>query len=116
MKIVVLDRNAIGEDTPLDGLLKFGDTDIYNKTDSADIIERLADADVAILNKVKITRDVVASSKKLKLVCVFATGYDNIDIDACREYAKTRRKGCNSGCGYNRTVNSESFWHKAKSG
>lgn len=84
MKIVVLDKNSIGEDTPLDGLSKIGKVDIYNATAPHEISERISDADVIVLNKVKITKEVIDSASCLKLICVFATGYDNIDVAAAR--------------------------------
>ena len=84
MKIAVLDRKSIGEDTPLDGLMKFGDVAIYDKTDDSEIYERVSDVDCIILNKVKITEAVLEAAKNLKLVCIFATGYDNVDINAAR--------------------------------
>lgn len=85
MKIVVLDREAIGFDTNLERLMHFGETVIYDKTADCEINERLADADIAILNKVNISRRVLESTSNLKLICIFATGYDNIDVAACRE-------------------------------
>ena len=84
MKIVVLDKNSIGEDTPLDGLSKIGKVDIYNATAPHEISERISDADVIVLNKVKVTKEVIDSASCLKLICVFATGYDNIDVAAAR--------------------------------
>ena len=86
MKIVLLDRESIGYDTPLGGLLSLGDVEIYDSTSPCDIFERTNDANVIIINKVKITSDVIANAKKLQLICVFATGYDNIDIDAARRH------------------------------
>ena len=86
MKIVVLDRKSLGEDTPLDVLFKFGEVIIYDETRSEDIIPRVLDADVIVLNKVKISEDVIANAKALKLICIFATGYDNIDVVAARKY------------------------------
>lgn len=85
MKIVVLDRDSIGLDTPLEGLYAFGEVVVYNKTAPDEVLERIADADCVILNKVKMTAEVIASAKTLKLICIFATGYDNVDINAARE-------------------------------
>jgi glycerate dehydrogenase len=85
MKITVLDRNSIGTDTPLEGLYQLGEIEVYDSTDGDDVYERVADADVLILNKVKITERVLDAAKKLKLICIFATGYDNIDIKAAKE-------------------------------
>lgn len=85
MKIVVLDRSAMGEDTPVEILGKFGDLDIYNYTENGDIVPRCKDANVIVLNKCKLDSDVLRQLKNLKLICVFATGYDNIDINAARK-------------------------------
>ena len=85
MKIVVLDKNSLGNDTPLEGLKKFGDVDVYDSTDNSEIFDRVSDCDVIIINKVKITDQVLAAAKKLRLICVFATGYDNIDIVAAQK-------------------------------
>ena len=85
MKITVLDRNSLGNDTPLQGLYAFGEVEIYDATDESNIYERVAESEVLVINKVKITESVISAAKSLKLVCVFATGYDNIDIRAAKE-------------------------------
>ena len=86
MNIVVLDKNSIGSDTPLAGLSEFGQVSIYDSTDVSEIFDRVKNAEVLILNKVKITKDVIAAAKNLKLICVFATGYDNIDIECAKAF------------------------------
>ena len=85
MDICVLDKGSMGDDTPFEPIYKFGNVKIYDSTTTEEIIERIADADVIITNKVKITEEVIAGAKKLKLICVFATGYDNICISAAKE-------------------------------
>lgn len=85
MKIVILDKASLGEDTPLDILSKFGDVVSYDKSSPEEAKLRSQDADVIILNKVKITEEIMSSAKKLKLVCVFATGFDNIDLNAAKK-------------------------------
>ncbi len=85
MKIKVLDRASLGEDTPLDVLYELGDVEIYDSTPAEELLERCIDADVIIVNKLKITGPVMKSAPSLKLICVFATGFDNIDINAARE-------------------------------
>ena len=84
MIIKVLDRASLGDDTPLDILGKFGEVIVYDKTSPDEVAERCADADAIIINKVKITREVIEKSN-LKLICVFATGFDNIDVIAAKE-------------------------------
>lgn len=85
LKIKVLDRAAMGRDTPLEVLEAFGDVTIYDATTADDIVEKIADADVLVLNKVKIDKYALSHCKSLKLICVFATGYDQIDVAAARE-------------------------------
>ena len=85
MKIVVLDRDTIGLDTPLEGLNLFGEVDIYNSSTAEETLLRVRDAEIIILNKVKITADVISVAERLKLICVFATGYDNVDIEAAKK-------------------------------
>ena len=85
MKITVLDRNAIGADTPLEGLKRFGDVEIYNSTSSLELHSRIKSTEILILNKVKISRADLEICDKLKLICIFATGYDNVDVRAAKE-------------------------------
>lgn len=86
MRIVLLDRLSLGEDTPIERLGSFSEVVSYDKTPENLVNERISGADVIIINKIKITREVLKNAKGLKLICVFATGYDNIDIEAAREY------------------------------
>lgn len=85
MKIVILDKIALGLDTPLCCLDRFGEVISYDSSTPEEAILRSRDADVIILNKVKINGELMATSKNLKLICVFATGYDNVDISAARK-------------------------------
>lgn len=85
MKIVILDRASLGEDTPVNKLSELGTLEIYESSTPREVLERVTDADVVIINKIKITREVFDAARSLKLVCVFATGFDNIDIQAARE-------------------------------
>lgn len=81
MKIVCLDAATLG-DVNLDEIFsKFGEFVSYDKTAPELTIERLKDADIVITNKVIIDKNVI-SHTKLKLICVSATGVNNIDLDA----------------------------------
>ena len=84
MKITVLDKKTMGDDISFAPLESYGELVAYDISPAELIPERVADADVIILNKAKITADVIAAAKNLKLICVFATGYDNIDLAAAR--------------------------------
>ncbi len=85
MKIALLDKMTLGEDTPFELLDRFGTVVFFPFSNPEDIVKNIDDADVIVINKVKITREVMEAAKNLKLICVFATGYDNIDIACARE-------------------------------
>ncbi len=85
MKITVLDKKTMGDDISFAPVERYGELTAYDISPAELIPERVADAEVIILNKAKITADVIAAAKNLKLICVFATGYDNIDLTAARE-------------------------------
>ena len=84
MKITVLDKKTMGDDISFAPLESYGELTAYDISPAELIPERVSDAEVIILNKAKITADVIAAAKNLKLICVFATGYDNIDLIAAR--------------------------------
>ena len=84
MKIKVLDRASMGLDLSFACLEAIGDVEIYDNTSPEELITRVADAEALVLNKIKINDEVMAAAKQLRLVCVFATGYDNIDVAAAR--------------------------------
>ncbi len=85
MKITVLDSGTMGKDLNFSVLKKFGVLELYKSTTSDEVAERLKETDVVILNKVKLYESVLSKCEKLKLICVFATGYDNIDIGFCEK-------------------------------
>ena len=81
MKIVFLDVKTIGEDIDLSGYEKLGEVIKYPFSSTDEVPERVTDADVIILNKVQINEQSIGAAKKLKLVCVTATGTNNLDKD-----------------------------------
>ena len=85
MKITVLDSDTLGKDLDFSGLDEFGKTTIYPMTPPDIVADRIADSDVLIINKIKLCEENLKDAKNLKLICVFATGYDNIDTEYCRK-------------------------------
>ena len=86
MKIVILERNSIGLDVSTDVFREFGEVVEYPNTVGVEqAAERMKDADIVIANKVKMNRDSLKDAKNVKLICLFATGYDNIDLEYCKE-------------------------------
>lgn len=81
MKIVFLDRKTIGEDIDLSIFNTFGEVVLYDYTASKQVPQRIVDADVVVINKVLINEETIGQAKNLKLVCVTATGTNNLDKD-----------------------------------
>ena len=86
MKIVFLDVKTIGEDIDLSGYDSLGEVVKYGFSSSEEVPERVKDADVIILNKVQVNEQTIGTAEKLKLVCVTATGTNNLD----KEYLEKR--------------------------
>jgi len=86
MKVVVLDKKTLGEDIDVHASLNFiGDLDVYQETSKAETISRLVNADIAITNKVVIDKAVLEACPRLRLVCVTATGTNNVDLEYAEE-------------------------------
>ena len=85
MQIVILDRDTISPDTTLRAPSFTHEWVQHNRTTADQAPARIADADIVIVNKVKLPAEVLAQAPKLKLVAVAATGTDNIDLQACQQ-------------------------------
>lgn len=85
MKTVILDATTLGNDIDLSVFNEFGETDIYQKSEPSEVESRISDADFVIINKVKLNESNLKNAHKLKLICIAATGYDNVDISYCKE-------------------------------
>ena len=85
MKIVFLDEYSIcGRD--LSSIKKFGDYIGYETTSPEQVLERCADAEIVISNKVVLDAAIISALPKLRLICVAATGMNNIDLNAAAEH------------------------------
>jgi glycerate dehydrogenase len=83
MKIVILDALTFG-DSDLSGFDMFGDVEIFDTTNPQQTKQRIKDADVVVTNKVVIDADMMDSAKNLKLICIAATGMNNVDLEAAK--------------------------------
>lgn len=81
MNIVFLDADTIGHDIDLSVFDKLGHVTIYNFSTPEEMRERVIDADVLILNKMQVNAYTLEKAAHLKLVCVTATGTNNLDKD-----------------------------------
>ena len=84
MTIVLLDAKTLGHDLNLFPLEQFGTVTRYDTTTEEKTLERIVDADIVITNKVVITASMLVQTKKLKLICIAATGMNNVDLDAAK--------------------------------
>lgn len=96
MKIVFLDTKTIGEDIDLSAYDALGEVVKYGFSTLEEIPERVKDADVLIVNKIAINEQTIGNAKNLKLVCVTATGTNNLD----KEYLKKRGIAWRNVAGY----------------
>ena len=86
MKIAVLDQSTMGDDLDLSPLMDDGnEVKVYRNTSEEQIPEHLHGCDIAVINKVKLRGETLCRCSSLKLICVAATGYDNVDIEYCRQ-------------------------------
>lgn len=86
MNIVLLDADTLGKDANLEAFKEFGQLISYPKTSKDEITKRVANANIVITNKVIIDKEAMDNAPKLKLICIAATGMNNVDL----EYAKQK--------------------------
>ena len=84
MKIVILDKDTLGADIDLSPLYAVGECTEYGTTAPEQIAARVATADVIVTNKLKLGAHNLQNAAALRLICVAATGYDNIDTVYCQ--------------------------------
>ena len=95
MKIVFLDAQTLGSDIDLTDFNQFGDVTIYETTHASQTLQRVENQDIIITNKVIIDRHIIENSN-IKLICVSATGINNIDL----EYASLKNIPVKNVSGY----------------
>lgn len=83
MKIVVLERNSVGLDIDVSCFEKYGEVVCYPNTLAANTAERVKDADIIVANKVPLNETTLKDAPNVKLICLFATGFDNVDLAYC---------------------------------
>jgi len=84
MNIVLLDAKTLGDDLDISALESFGTLTVYETTSKEETLERIQIADIVITNKVVITANMMEETPKLKLICIAATGMNNVDLDAAK--------------------------------
>ena len=95
MKIVLTDAQTVFDDlVTSDSLKALGEVEEHGLLRYEEVAEAIADADVVVCNKTLMDSHTLRLAKKLKYIGLFATGYNNIDIEYCREHGITV---CNAG-------------------
>lgn len=84
MKLVVLERNSVGTDIDVSCFERFGEVVYYPNTVAENTADRVKDADIVIVNKAPLNEMTLKDAHNLKLICLFATGYDNVDTEYCK--------------------------------
>lgn len=96
MKIVILDASTLtlNNDIDFSEFNQYGEVKIFEFTEDNQIPERIKDADVILCNKSMMSRENLKDAKNVKYIGLFATGYNNIDLEYTKERGITV---CNAG-------------------
>jgi len=84
MKIVLLDKDTLGS-VDLNLFNQFGEFTSYSKTSKNETLSRVIDSDIIITNKVVIDKEIMQNCKNLKLICIAATGMNNVDLNFAKK-------------------------------
>lgn len=84
-QIVILETSSIGDDMDLSSFDALGDVVAYPTIEKEDLPILIRDATILVINKTVLDADLLRHAKKLKLICLFATGYNNVDLDYCKD-------------------------------
>lgn len=79
----MLERDNIGEDVDLSYFENLGELIVYGTTDYEQVKERIGDAEVLVINKIPMNEATLADAEHVRLICVTATGTDNVDMEYC---------------------------------
>lgn len=85
MKIAVLEKNSLGLDVDISFYEEFGEVTYYDNTTADEVAERVEDVEIIIANKAPLNANTLQNAKRLKLICETATGYNNVDLEFCKE-------------------------------
>ena len=80
LKIVIMERDTLGNDVSLDAFSEFGDVVCYHKSEPSENVARAKDADILIVNKIPMNAETLGEATTLKLICLTATGTNNVDF------------------------------------
>lgn len=85
LKVVFLDRDTIAPQTVLRAPGFAHTLETHARTAPDQVVERIADADIVLVNKVRLGAQELAAAPRLKMIALAATGSDNVDLQTCNE-------------------------------
>lgn len=88
-KIVILDAKTLGKVSNLEKISAFGNVSSFETTPIESVVENIGNADIVITNKVVINESTMESCPNLKLICISATGMNNVDLEAAKRLGIT---------------------------
>ena len=89
-KTVILDGYTVNPgDLSWDAFKKFGELEVHDRCDAAEVPKLLKDAHAALVNKINLTKDLLEEAESLTYVGILATGYDNVSVKAARNHRIT---------------------------
>ncbi len=80
MKLVFMEADTLGNDVDLSAFNSFGEVAVYGKSNPKENAARIREADIIIVNKIPINEALLQDCKNLKLICLTATGTNNVDF------------------------------------
>ena len=86
MNISILDASTLGDDLDLSIFSELGNVKIYPMTSPDELKDHTKDADVIVLNKVKINEETLPDPGRINLICIAATGFDNVSLEYCKKH------------------------------
>lgn len=96
LKICILDALTLGNDVDLSAFNQLGEVKVYDTTSRKDVVTRIQDRDIIITNKVVLNSSNLEYAPQVKLICVAATGTNNIDL----KYTQSRNIAVTNVAGY----------------
>lgn len=100
MKVVLLEKKTLGDDIDLSAFSSLGEVEMYETSTREEAKVRIADAEVVVMNKLNMDENLLKDAQNIKLICITATGTNNIDLD----YAKKRNITVTNVKGYSTTT------------
>lgn len=96
MKLVILDAETLGSTVDINRFSEFGELRIFQQTTKNERLAHIGDAQIVITNKVLIDKEIIDACPQLQLLCLTATGMNNVDL----EYAHNKGVVVKNVAGY----------------